>query len=87
MQRALGVAVEPLLIPPAAEALVEAADGAGAVVVGLSDPWAKDGLGSTRSALTQRAVPPVLLVRRGLRQGGLAPAEGYTRFTWSLAMS
>jgi hypothetical protein len=27
---------------------------------------------------------PTLLVRKGLRPGGLAPAENLTRFTWSL---
>jgi hypothetical protein len=28
---------------------------------------------------------PTLIVRRGLRPGGLAPREGLTRFTWSLS--
>jgi hypothetical protein len=28
---------------------------------------------------------PVVLVRRGVRPGGLAPDETLTRFTWSLA--
>jgi hypothetical protein len=27
----------------------------------------------------------MLLVRRGLRPGGLAPVDGLTRYTWSLA--
>jgi hypothetical protein len=27
---------------------------------------------------------PTLLVRKGLRPGGLAPPENLTRFTWSL---
>ena len=31
------------------------------------------------------ARPPTLLVRRGLRPGGLAPRESLTRFTWTLA--
>ncbi len=30
------------------------------------------------------AATPTLLVRKGLRPGGLAPAENLTRFTWSL---
>jgi hypothetical protein len=30
------------------------------------------------------ASPPVLLVQRGARPGGLAPGESRTRFSWSL---
>ena len=52
-------------------------------VVGLSDRWRKDGLGPTRGALAASG-HPTLLVRKGLRPGGLAPAENLTRFTWSL---
>ncbi len=37
VQRALGVAAEPLLVEPSPDALVAAAEGAGAVVVGLTD--------------------------------------------------
>ena len=29
--------------------------------------------------------PPILIVRRGVRPGGMAPAERLTRYTWSLA--
>src|SRR5206468_1752479 len=54
------------------------------VGAGLSDRWHKEGLGPTRGALTASATPPTLLVRRGLRPGGLAPRESLTRFTWSL---
>jgi DNA-binding SARP family transcriptional activator len=83
VQRALGVAAEPLLLEPGPDALVQAAREAAVAVVGLTDRWQKDGLGPTRSALAQSGVP-TLLVRRGLRPGGLAPAENLTRFTWSL---
>jgi DNA-binding SARP family transcriptional activator len=83
VQRALGVAAEPLLVEPGAEALVVAAADAGVTVVGLSDRWRKDGLGPTRAALAGSGCP-TLLVRKGLRPGGLAPAESLTRFTWSL---
>jgi DNA-binding SARP family transcriptional activator len=83
VQRALGVAAEPLLVEPGADGLVEAAREAGVTVVGLTDRWQKDGLGPVRSALAQSGVP-TLIVRRGLRPGGLAPAENLTRFTWSL---
>jgi DNA-binding SARP family transcriptional activator len=83
VQRAHGIAAEPLLVEPGAAALALAAEDAGLVVVGLSDRWQKDGLGPVRSALAASG-RPTLLVRRGLRPGGLAPREGLTRFTWSL---
>jgi DNA-binding SARP family transcriptional activator len=83
VQRALGVAAEPLLVEPGPEALVAAAREAAIAVVGLSDRWRKEGLGAARSALVA-AGQPTLLVRKGLRPGGLAPPENLTRFTWSL---
>jgi len=84
VQRAVGVAAEPLLVAPGPEALVRAAAEAALVVTGLSDRWRKEGLGATRLALATSARPPVLLVRRGLRPGGLAPRAALTRFTWTL---
>ena len=42
-------------------------------------------LGEVRDAVFREAGPPVLVVRRGLRPGGLTPPEGQTRFTWSIA--
>jgi hypothetical protein len=83
VQRALGVAAEPLLIDPGHEALVAAAGDAAVAVVGLSDRWHRDGLGAVRGALAGSGCP-TLLVRKGLRPGGLAPPENLTRFTWSL---
>jgi DNA-binding SARP family transcriptional activator len=83
VQRALGVAAEPLLIEPGPEALAAAGRDAAVAVVGLSDRWRNEGLGPTRSALA-RSGRPTLLVRKGLRPGGLAPAESLTRYTWSL---
>jgi DNA-binding SARP family transcriptional activator len=84
VQRALGVAAEPLLLRPGPEELVRAAQDAALVVAGLSDRWQKEGLGKTRAALAHLETPPVLFVRRGLRPGGLAPRESLTRFTWSI---
>jgi DNA-binding SARP family transcriptional activator len=83
VQRALGVAAEPLLVEPGPGALVAAAREAAVAVVGLSDRWQKEGLGLARSALATSG-QPTLLVRKGLRPGGLAPAANLTRFTWSL---
>ena len=73
VQRALGVAAEPVLVEPDPAALVDAARGAGAVVVGLTDRWRREGLGRTRTALATRRTTPAVLVRRGVRPGGLAP--------------
>jgi hypothetical protein len=85
IQRAFGVAAEPLLLGPGEDALVAAAEDAGLVVVGLSDRWRREGLGRVRHALITRAKPACVIVRSGLRPGGLAPRESLTRFTWSLA--
>jgi DNA-binding SARP family transcriptional activator len=83
LQRAVGVTAEPRLLEPGVDALVATASEASVVVVGLTDRWTEDGLGPVRSALAAAATP-TLLVRRGLRPGGLAPPEGLTRFTWSV---
>jgi DNA-binding SARP family transcriptional activator len=85
VQRALGVEAEPMLVAPGADGLLGAAEEAALVVVGLPDGWRRDGLGEVRWRLVQHASPPVIVVRRGLRPGGLTPPEGLTRFTWSIA--
>ena len=85
-QRVLGVAAEPLLVEPDAEAVVAATREAGLVVVGLTDRWRREGLGRTRTALATAGGPPAVLVRRGLRPGGLAPHGSETRFTWTIGV-
>jgi hypothetical protein len=67
------------------EGIVEAAAGAGLLVVGLSERWRDEGLGPTRSEIAKAAPAPVLFVRRGSRPGALAPREDVTRFGWSVA--
>jgi DNA-binding SARP family transcriptional activator len=84
VQRALGVVAEPLLLGSGPHSLLTVADGAGIVVVGLAERWREKGLGPVREMLASEARPPVVLVRSGLRPGGLAPNESLTRFTWSL---
>jgi DNA-binding SARP family transcriptional activator len=84
VQRVLGISAEPLLTPPGEEGMLEASRDAGLVVVGLSTRWHREGLGPARLRLAKEATPPVLLVRRGLRPGGLAPPATLTRFTWSI---
>jgi DNA-binding SARP family transcriptional activator len=84
VQRAVGIAASPLLLEPGAEGLVGAAGRAGLVVLGLPGDWRTRGLGGSRSELVRRAPAPVLVVRKGLRPGGLAPAASHTRYTWTL---
>ncbi len=85
VQRSLGVATEPVLVEPDPAALVDAAGGAGTIVVGLTDRWRREGLGRARTALATQTTTPAVLVRRGVRPGGLAPRESETRFTWTIA--
>jgi nucleotide-binding universal stress UspA family protein len=73
-----------VLAEPDPAALFEAvADGA-MVAVGVSPRWRAEGIGAARRALVRDARPPVLLVHRGPRPGGLAPPDSRTRFTWTL---
>jgi DNA-binding SARP family transcriptional activator len=85
VQRTLAVAAEPRLVEPRPDALVHAAADAALVVVGLSDGWRRDGLGRSRTALALETACPTLIVRRGVRPGGLAPKGSETRFTWTIA--
>jgi DNA-binding SARP family transcriptional activator len=85
VQQVAAVDTKPRLLASRRDAVVEAVASARAVVVGLPDDWASRGLGETRADLVRRAGVPTLLVRGGLRPGGLAPAESLTRFTWTLS--
>jgi DNA-binding SARP family transcriptional activator len=84
VQRLSGVMSEPLLIEASEDALAASVEPATVVVAGISPRWRAEGIGASRRALVRRAGPPVVLVRGGLRPGGLAPAASRTRFTWSL---
>jgi DNA-binding SARP family transcriptional activator len=84
IQRVLGIAADPLLTPPGEEHILEATRDARLLVVGLSTRWHAEGLGPARLRLARDAGPPTLLVRRGLRPGGVAPPATLTRFTWSV---
>jgi hypothetical protein len=84
VQRLSGVMSEPLLIEASEGALAASVEPATVVVAGISPRWRAEGIGASRRALVRRAGPPVVLVRGGLRPGGLAPAASRTRFTWSL---
>jgi DNA-binding SARP family transcriptional activator len=84
IQRVLGVSAQPLLIAPGEEGMLEASRDAGLLVVGLSTRWEQEGLGPARLRLAREATARTVLVRRGLRPGGLAPRAALTRFTWSI---
>jgi class 3 adenylate cyclase/DNA-binding SARP family transcriptional activator len=84
VQRAAGIPAKPLLVAPGEE-LMDAARGAGLLVLGLSERWSDEGVGVARLALARDAAVPTLLVRKGLRPGGLTPQERMTRYTWSFA--
>jgi DNA-binding SARP family transcriptional activator len=78
LQRFAGTAAEPVIVPAGVEGIL--AERASLVVASL--PAGE--LDPTRRALVERSAVPVLLVRAGLRPGGLAPDETLTRFSWSL---
>jgi DNA-binding SARP family transcriptional activator len=84
VQAAAGIVAEPVLVRPGVEGVLAAAAGASLLAVGLSPRWAAEGLGAARLELARRSSIPTILVRRGLRPGGLAPGETMTRFAWTL---
>jgi K+:H+ antiporter len=84
VQQLAGIAAEPVLVEPGPQ-VVEAAAGAGLLVIGLSERWRSEGLGPVRSEIAKTAPAPTLFVRRGERAGALAPKDNMTRFRWSSA--
>ena len=84
LQRGAGIRADTLLTGEGAGGVLEAAAGAATLVVGLSERWQSEGLGKARTQLVREARCPVVLVRRGVRPGGLAPPGALTRFTWSV---
>src|SRR5262245_27329269 len=84
VQRRAGIVAEPLLATPGRQGVMALAEGAGLLVVGLSERWRQEGLGRARGELVANPPAPTVLVRRGPRPGGLAPAAPPTRFGWSL---
>jgi Kef-type K+ transport system membrane component KefB len=83
VQQFAGVPAEPVIAEPGGISVIEAAEDAGLLVIGLSERWREEGLGDTRSEIARRAPSPIAFVRRGSRQGALAPSDDFTRFTWS----
>jgi hypothetical protein len=83
LQQFVGIAAEPIIAAPGSRGVIEASADAGLLIIGLSERWRKEGLGEARAAIASAAPAPILFVRRGLREGALAPATDVTRFTWS----
>ena len=83
VQRAIGVVPDVRLVAPGYDGVIEAADAGGLLVIGLSDRWRAEGLGMGRWAISRRARPPALYVRRGARPSALGAGAGSTRHPWS----
>jgi DNA-binding SARP family transcriptional activator len=82
-QRLAAVSTRPMLAPPSPEGLRGAVEPAGVVIIGLAESWRTAGIGDARRALVAGGAP-LMLVHRGPRPSGLAPAESRTRFSWTL---
>jgi hypothetical protein len=87
VQQLVGIVTEPVLAPVGTDGFLDASANARLLVIGLSDRWRTEGIGSARATVAAAADCPTLFVRRGLRPGGIAPSETLTRFTWTLASS
>jgi DNA-binding SARP family transcriptional activator len=83
VQQVVGIVTEPVLITPGESGVVEAAAGARLLVIGLSDRWRDEGIGSTRLVIAMATDTPVLFVRHGSQPAGLSPPGTQTRFTWT----
>ena len=73
VQRIAGIAAEPLLGGPGRRGIAELAQGAGLLVVGLSERWRQEGLGRVRGELAEEPPAPTLFVRRGPDPAGWRP--------------
>jgi hypothetical protein len=85
VQQVVGIVTEPFLIRPGETGVVEAAADARLLVIGLSERWHEEGLGTVRAAVAAAARAPVLFVRAGPQSRGIAPSQTMTRFTWTQA--
>ena len=86
VQQLAGVQTEAVLVDLADNGLLRATEGAGLLVIGLSERWRDEGLGEVRSKIAKAAPAPILFVRRGTRPGALAPRTGdLQKFAWSRA--
>ena len=83
VQRALGIAADPVLVESSPDAVLAATRDARLVVVGLPSSWRSRGLGSTRGGLAESSQHATLFVRAGPGAASLSVGN-HTRFTWTL---
>jgi hypothetical protein len=81
VQQVVGIVTDPMLVPAGSEGVLDGARDARLLVIGLSERWRTEGIGSVRLSVAEGASAPTLFVRGS----GHAPAETMTRFTWTLA--
>ena len=85
VQHVAGIATEPVLARRDVGEVVAATEDGSLLAIGLSSSHSSDEEGSFRALVAASARPATLLVRAGVRPGGIAPAESLTRFTWTIA--
>jgi DNA-binding SARP family transcriptional activator len=80
VQQVVGIVTEPMLVPVGGEGVLDGARDARLLVIGLSERWRTEGIGSVRLSVAEGANAPTLFVRGS----GRTPTETMTRFTWTL---
>jgi DNA-binding SARP family transcriptional activator len=85
VQRVAPLMAEPRLAAEPAQAL-DALGDANLVIAGLAGDWRRVGLGASRARIASEIAGTMLLIRRGVRPGLLAPPEGRTAYSWSIGL-
>jgi DNA-binding SARP family transcriptional activator len=80
VQQVVGIVTEPMLVPAGSEGVLDGSRDARLFVIGLSERWRREGIGSVRLSVAEGATAPTLFVRGS----GRTPTETMTRFTWTL---
>jgi DNA-binding SARP family transcriptional activator len=80
VQQVVGIVTEPMLVPAGREGVLDGARDARLLVIGLSERWRTEGIGSMRLSVAEGANAPTLFVRGS----GRTPSQTMTRFTWTL---
>ena len=85
VQQATGIATEPLVVAGGRDGIVEAATGAGLLVLGLSDRWRHEGLGHDAIGDRQRRLRRRCCSSSAAPGPGCSrPKENVTQFRWSM---
>ncbi len=85
VQQYAGIPAEPIVAEPGREGILAAAEGAGLLVIGLSERWRRRASARRGPRSPGRAAPRSCSSAAALRPGALAPRDDVTRFTWSSA--